>query len=293
MINSALTSTDSGQRLKNIVTVLSRDIGPRCYTQREQLEKAAVFIEKKFQACGLEPERQSYNAKNNEYHNIFSVVKGTGSSDEIIVIGAHYDTVYGTPGADDNASGIAGMLELARLASENPPSSNIIFAAFTLEEPPFFRTRHMGSYVFAENLYKKNTRVKGMISLEMIGYYSETKGSQYYPLPLFRWFYPNSGNYIAFVGNFRSKTFTNRFSTIFRNISSVHVESLNATSLVPGIDFSDHLSFWRFNYPAFMITDTAFYRNPHYHAPSDTAETLDYEKMSEVVLGIYNTLRNI
>ena len=151
----------------------------------------------------------------------------------------------------------------------------------------------MGSYVFAENLYKNNIRIKGMISLEMIGYYSEAKGSQYYPLPLFRWFYPDSGNYIAFVGNFRSKAFTDRFSTIFRNISSVPVESLNAISLVPGIDFSDHLSFWRFNYPAFMITDTAFYRNPNYHAPSDTAETLDYDKMSALIAGMYGTLRKI
>lgn len=279
--------------LRDTVRFLAGTIGSRCYAEIENLEKAASFIEKGFKARGLEPERQSYNARGNEYHNIFSTVRGTGPSDEIIVIGAHYDTVHGTPGADDNASGIAGMLELARLAAENPCPSTIAFAAFTLEEPPFFRTDKMGSYVFAGHLHRKNTRLKGMISLEMIGYYSEAKGSQYYPIPLFRWIYPNSGNYIAFVGNFRSKAFTDRFSSVFRNSSSLQVESLNAVSLVPGVDFSDHLSFWRFHYPAFMITDTAFYRNPHYHAPSDTAESLDYEKMAELIIGISKTLKQI
>ncbi len=199
----------------------------------------------------------------------------------------------GTPGADDNASGIAGMLELARLVNENPAFHNVNFVAFALEEPPFFRTRNMGSYVFAESLYNKGIKVKGMVSLEMIGYYSDKKGSQFYPLPIFRWIYPNVGNYIAFVGNLRSGSFTRRFKKIFKNCSSMPCESLNSVSIIPGIDFSDHLSFWHFDYPAFMITDTAFYRNPNYHNLGDTSETLDYEKTAELVLGIYKTIEQI
>lgn len=288
------TNTDGlAQRLKQIVSALSLDIGPRCYTQRERLAKAAEFIENQMNSYGLAPERQFFLVNGMEYSNVYTEVKGTESTNEIIVIGAHYDTVCETPGADDNASGIAGMLETARLIAESPAVHTILFAAFTLEEPPFFRTRQMGSYIFAEYLHKRNTNIKGMISLEMIGYFTEKEGSQYYPMPLFRWFYPDSGNYIAFVGNLRSRNFANRFTKLFKSFSSVQVESLNATSLVPGIDFSDHLSFWRFDYPAFMITDTAFYRNPHYHAPSDTPETLNYEKMSQIVLGIHNTLRQI
>ncbi|MEW6109849.1 MAG: M28 family peptidase [Nitrospirota bacterium] len=276
--------------LSKIVSVLAGDIGSRSHAETENLEKAACFIEDQFKSRGLVPERQTFNLKGNDYHNIFSEVEGTGASDEILVIGAHYDTVGGSPGADDNASGIAGMLELSRLIAKAPAPYTVKFAAFTLEEPPFFRTKHMGSFIFASSMYKKNIKVKGMISLEMIGYFNKEKGAQYYPFPAFRWFYPNVGDYIAFVGNLRSKSFTNKFVRIFKDVSSIPVESLNALSLIPGVDFSDHLSFWRFRYPAFMITDTAFYRNPYYHGPGDTADTLDYGKMSELVLGIYKTI---
>lgn len=287
------SSEETEQNLINTVNMLSGDIGSRSYTETKSLEKAAVFIEEQFRSYGCVPERQSFEINGNIYHNIFSEVKGTNPSEGIIVIGAHYDTVYGTPGADDNASGIAGVLELSRLFSKEPAQHTINFVAFTLEEPPFFRTRHMGSYIFAESLKRKNIKVKGMIALEMIGYFSNEKGAQYYPVPMFRWFYPKIGNFIAFVGNFHSRSFTNRFADKFRSASSMHFESLIGVSLVPGIDFSDHLSFWRFDYPAFMITDTAFYRNPNYHDPGDTADTLDYEKMAELVIGIYNTVRQI
>ncbi|MDA8214996.1 MAG: M28 family peptidase, partial [Nitrospiraceae bacterium] len=210
-----------------------------------------------------------------------------------LVIGAHYDTVTGTPGADDNASGIAGIIELARLTVSKPLQRTVRFVAFTLEEPPIFMTKHMGSYIYAKSLKDEGIKVYGMISLEMLGYYSNRKGSQYYPFPIFKWFYPDKGNFIAFVGNLSSRSFTMRVKKLFKSVSAMPVESLNAVSIIPGVNFSDHLNFWEFGYSAFMITDTAFYRNPNYHAPGDIAETLDYDRMTELVIGLYKAIGSL
>jgi Zn-dependent M28 family amino/carboxypeptidase len=205
-------------------------------------------------------------------------------------MGAHYDTIPDTPGADDNASGVAGVLELARLAVLEPSSKTVRFVAFTLEEPPLFRTRHMGSYVYAKSLKKEKVKVKGMISLEMIGYYCDRKGCQYYPFSFFKWFYPNKGDFIAFVGNVSSKAFTKRVKDAFMQASTLPVESLNTVSIVPGIDFSDHSSFWKFGFPAFMVTDTAFFRNPYYHSAGDIANTLDFKRMALLIYGLKSAL---
>lgn len=276
--------------LKSHVKHLSEDIGTRTYQETEKLNKAADYIEEKFRSYRCNVKRQSFKAENKTYYNIEAEVKGTSEGKGIIVIGAHYDTAWGTPGADDNASGVAGLLELSRLTSEKPLPLTVRFVAFALEEPPFFRTRNMGSYVYAEGLKNEGANVKGMVALEMLGYFCDKKGCQYYPLPFFRWFYPDRGNFLAFVGNIRSRQFTLKMKKAFQKSSSLPVESLNTISLVPGVDLSDHLSFWRFGYPAFMITDTAFYRNPHYHGYGDRADTLDYKRMAEFVKGLYNAL---
>lgn len=278
------------ENLEVTVRFLSEKIGPRSYQDLEKLERAAHYIEEKFFFHRCEIKRQTFKYRGNNYHNIIGEIKGKGRRDEILIIGAHYDTVHGTPGADDNASGVAGLLELARLTSLKPPSRIIRFVAFTLEEPPLFKTRHMGSYIYAKSLKKEKARVEGMISLEMIGYFCERKGCQYYPFPFFKWFYPEEGNFIAFVGNIASKAFTKRIKDEFKKASTLPVESINTVSLVPGVDFSDHSSFWSFGYPAFMITDTAFYRNPHYHSASDTANTLDYKRMALLVHGLKSVL---
>ena len=279
--------------LKSHVIFLSEKIGERNYLDTEKLDKAADYIEEKFHSYKCDVKRQSFKAENKTYYNIEAEVKGTSDKDKIIVIGAHYDTVIGTPGADDNASGVAGILELARLVSEKPLPYTIRLVAFALEEPPFFRTKNMGSYVYAESLKKEGLKIEGMVSLEMIGYFCDKDGCQYYPLPFFRWFYPKKGNFLSFVGDIGSRKFTLKMKKAFQKSSSLPVESLNTISLVPGVDLSDHLSFWRFGYPAFMITDTAFYRNPHYHAHSDTAEKLDYKKMAEFVEGLYKALEAV
>jgi len=271
--------------LEATVRFLSEKIGPRSYADIEELNNSADYIEETLSSYGCNVKRQSFTCMENTYHNIIGEVRGHGDS-EILVIGAHYDTVPGSPGADDNASGIAGLLELARLAAENPASRTVCFAAFTLEEPPFFRTKHMGSYVYAKSLKENNVKVEGMVSLEMIGYYCEKKGCQYYPFSFFKWFYPEKGNFIAFAGNISSKNFTRRVKHAFQKTSVLPVASLNTVSLVPGVDFSDHSSFWDFDYQAFMITDTAFYRNPNYHTAGDTADTLDYKRMALLISGL-------
>jgi Zn-dependent M28 family amino/carboxypeptidase len=289
-------STDDMDNIKEIeanlettVRFLSEEIGPRSYAHLEQLNKSADYVEERLTSCGCNVKRQSFTCMENTYHNIIGEVRGAKDS-EILVIGAHYDTVPGTPGADDNASGIAGLLELARLAAGNSLSRTICFAAFTLEEPPFFKTRHMGSHVYAKSLHENKVNVTGMISLEMIGYYCDKKGCQYYPFSFFKWFYPETGNFIAFVGNVSSKDYTRSVKHAFQKAVALPVVSLNTVSLVPGIDFSDHSSFWNFEYPAFMITDTAFYRNPNYHTAGDTTDTLDYKRMALLVSGLKSAL---
>ncbi len=278
--------------LIDTVSYLSEGIGQRSYLDIERLNIAADFIEKKLISFGCATERQPFNYRNNLYYNIIGEVEGIEKADKgILVIGAHYDTVIGTPGADDNASGIAGMLELARLAAAKPFRRTVRFVAFCLEEPPVYMTKNMGSYIHAKSLSDAKTDVYGMISLEMLGYYSDYNQSQYYPNHLFNYFYPDKGNFIAFVGNISSMRFTERVKSNFKAASSFPVESLNSVSIIPGVDFSDHRNFWKFGYPAFMITDTGFYRNPNYHESGDTASTLNYDLMAELVSGICKALK--
>ncbi len=282
------------KNLTDIVHYLSDTIGQRSYLDVEKLNMTAQYIEDRLVSYGCSTVRQPFNYRGNVYYNIIGEVKGAQRSDKgILIVGAHYDTVIGTPGADDNASGIGGMIELARLTALEPLGKTIRFAAFCLEEPPAYMTKNMGSYVYAKSLYESKTDVYGMISLEMLGYFSDLKNSQYYPNHIFRYFYPDRANFIAFVGNIASLWFTKRVKNNFMAVSSFPVESLNSISVIPGVDFSDHRNFWKFGYPAFMITDTAFYRNPNYHELGDTASTLNYDLMAELVLGIYKALKTL
>lgn len=280
------------RNLIEIVSKLSESIGERSYLDVNKLNLTAQYIEEKLISCGCKTKRQFFEYSGNSYSNIIGEIKENKKTDKgTLIVGAHYDTVTGTPGADDNASGIACMIELARLAALEPYAINTSFVAFCLEEPPVFMTKNMGSYIYAESLYKSRAKVYGMISLEMLGYYSDKKDSQYYPNHLFQFFYPDKGNFIAFVGNISSMPFTKKIKRNFKASSRFPVESLNAVSVIPGVDFSDHRNFWKFGYPAFMITDTGFYRNPNYHAPGDTASTLNYDSMAEIVRGLHNAFK--
>jgi Zn-dependent M28 family amino/carboxypeptidase len=273
------------------VQFLAGTIGQRSWKDLDKLAASAEFIESRMQASGCTTEQQHFPFRDNTYTNIITKITGTDPDcHEILVVGAHYDSCEGTPGADDNASGIAGLLELARLTKEKPLRRTVRYVAYCLEEPPAYGTRHMGSYVHAESLHDEGAKVFGMISLEMLGYYRDEKGSQYYPSSLFRPFYPDTGNFIAFVGNFSSQKFSNSVKSAFTSVSSFPIESLYGFSIIPGVDFSDHRNYWKFAYPAFMITDTSFYRNPNYHDSGDLPDTLDYDRMTLLTKALHETL---
>ncbi len=275
------------ERLKKHVQKLSGDIGDRSVFEYGKLEAAAKYIEKQFNQAGYKTQSQSFEVYGKKVRNIIAEKKGSDKNADVIVVGAHYDTCFNI-GADDNASGIAGIIELAREFSKKSPKNTFRFVAFVNEEPPFLKTDNMGSWVYAKELKKSGTPVSGAIILEMIGYFTDKPFSQRYP-PLLGVFYPNRGNYIAAVGNWRSRKFLSKAVAGFKKGTAFPVESLTIGS-VPGADLSDHWSFWREGYRAIMFTDTAFYRNPHYHKDSDVWETLDYGRMSYVLKGVASSL---
>jgi len=280
---------DVEENLKRYVYTLSSEIGSRGYRD-EGLEQAGCFIASEWERDGYQVLYQQYKAYERVYKNIYIEIKGEGSPERILIVGAHYDTVTDCPGADDNASGVAAILALSRLLKHNHPKHTIRLVVFPLEEPPSFYTRRMGSYQYARSLHEEGKQLIGMICLESIGYFSDNKESQHFPMPFFRWFYPAVGNFIAFISNLHSRGFLNRFKSAFKMGTDIPCESISTLSIIPGIDFSDHRSFWRFGYNAIMVTDTAFYRNPNYHTPHDTAETLDYRRMTEVVKGVRSAI---
>jgi hypothetical protein len=278
--------------MKRTVLYFSTMSPPRNYNNIESLNKSANYILQEFVNYGRTPERQKFKVADNIYENIIVSV-GPKECNRLIV-GAHYDVWGNQPGADDNASGIAGLLEIARFAKihEQELPYRVDFVAYTLEEPPFFSTTNMGSFVHARFLHENNISVRGMICLEMIGFFSGKKNSQGYPLSFMRLFYPSTGSFIGVVSNYGSSSLSKQLSQHLK-ATSIQVKELKAPSFITGIDFSDHRNYWKFGYEAVMITDTAFYRNPNYHEPSDTFDTLDFSRMKEVVNGICWSLMNM
>ncbi len=254
----------------------------------ETLDKAAAHIAAAFAATGCKVKEQPFMIDHIEYRN---VACSFGPEDAPrVVIGAHYDVAGdANPGADDNASGVAGVLELARMigAAQSSLPHRVDLVAFTLEEPPYFRSEEMGSYVYARGLREAEVSVKLMVSAEMIGYFSDDPGSQSFPLGFLSWFYPETGNFIAVVGSALERSLVGRTKELMSLGPELPVYSINAPGFVPGIDLSDHWSFWQHGFPAVMVTDTAFFRNPNYHRPTDSPETLDYRRMARTVDGLY------
>lgn len=286
--DSCLVNTPLAKSLKQHVYQLSHKIGDRNLFNYENLTQAARYVTETFESFGYNVEFQEFNVLNKKVNNIIASKKGINMPEEIIIVGAHYDTCF-NPGADDNASAVAGLLELANLMSDRQTDCSIKFIAFVNEEPPFFKTEEMGSRVYARKSKKEEKKVRAVIILEMIGYYSERPYSQRYPLML-GLFFPNKANFIAAVGNPFSRGLVRRVTTSFKNKTKFPMESVVIPSFIPGVDFSDHWSFWEEGYPAVMITDTAFYRNPYYHSSKDTYEKLDYDNMAELVNGLSGVL---
>lgn len=253
----------------------------------EQLNQTADYIKSIFSEYSDSIFVQEYDVKDKIYKNVIASF-GIENSKRII-IGAHYDVCEDQEGADDNASGVVGLLELARLLKGQKLNYRIDLVAYSLEEPPFFRTEYMGSYVYAKSLVENNVTVFGMISLEMIGYFKEEK-SQSYPVGILSLFYGNRGNYIAFIKKFGSGKFSRKFHKKFKAAKTIKTKKLTAPAFVTGIDYSDHLNYWKFGFSAFMITDTSFFRNPNYHEKTDTMETLNIPKMGQVIDGVFKSL---
>lgn len=274
--------------LKHTVAHLSQTIGIRDFRHYRNLGLAADDITRRFQESGYHVDVMTYEVNGREYRNIMAEVPGDHGRKPFIVVGAHYDTCD-NPGADDNASGVAGLLELARLLKGAHTDNRIQFVAFVNEEPPFFKTRDMGSFVYASRMKEQKQEIKAAIILESIGFYTQEKNVQRYP-PLLGFFYPNKGNFITVLGNFPSRKVLKKVVAGFKKSSGFPIESLIGPSLISGIDFSDNWSFWKNGYPAVMVTDTAFFRNKYYHTPRDLPETLNYENMAEVVSGLSNAV---
>ena len=279
-------TTDTAAYLRSIVTELAGEIGARPHWDLPRLDRAAERIESRLAACGFSVLSQAFAYAGRTYRNLVAELAGTEAPQKVLVVGAHYDTVPDSPGADDNASGIAGLLGLARALAAEPLKKTVRLVAFALEEPPVYRSRNMGSYHYAGSLKRSGTEVQGMVCLEMIGYFTDHPGSQHYPLPFMNRAFPKTGDFIAMVGNRRSVEFTRRLADGFRSATDLPLSTLNAPAVVVGIDFSDHWSFGQFGYPALMVTDTSFYRNPNYHSPADLPGTLDYGRMAKVVAGL-------
>jgi Zn-dependent M28 family amino/carboxypeptidase len=271
--------------LERHVRILSATLHPRSYENAANLAAAADYVLAEFAAAGARTDVQKFSVDGREYRNV--IARFGPAQGPLLVIGAHYDSCCDTPGADDNASGVAGLIELARALAATPPEQSVELVAFTLEEPPFFRTDDMGSFRHAQALARERREVRLMLSLEMIGFFRDTPGSQQYPMGVLKLLYPEQGDFIALVGGYRDFGAMRRVKALFKGAATLPAVSINAPSLVQGVDFSDHASYWRFEMPAIMITDTAFLRNPNYHQISDTAGTLDYVRMAQVARGVY------
>ncbi len=270
---------------------LAEVIGERNLWRYPALQAAADHIFDSFQSCGYAPATQEFRVEGKSVRNIEVRLPGTGQS-SALVVGAHYDTVPGSPGANDNATGVAAVLELARLLKHFHPKREIRFVAFVNEEQPFFATEGMGSWRYAKRCASRGERVSAMLSLETIGHYSDEPGTQHYPFP-FGLFYPTRGNFIAFVGNLRSGMLVRKVVESFRHHARFPSEAVAAPGWMTGIGWSDHWAFWKAGYPAVMVTDTALFRYAEYHTRADTQEVVDVERMTRVVHGLAGVIREL
>jgi Zn-dependent M28 family amino/carboxypeptidase len=292
-------------RLAAHVRQLSESLYPRSFDHPEKLNAAASYIAEEFRKTGARVEEQYFTAQS-KYRNI--IARFGPDTGPLIIVGAHYDS-YGdasrgakfpsgfdrethTPGADDNASGVAGLIELAHLLNRTAPRASVELVAFSLEEQPNFSSESIGSVWHAKSLRASGRVVLLMISLEMIGYFSDLPGSQGYPFAAFELIYPTRGNFIGIVGRFQDWSATRKVKAAMSGATDLPVYSMNGLRAIPGVNRSDHASYWNEGFPALMITDTAFYRNPHYHRSGDTTNTLDFSRMAKVVQGVFETVRN-
>jgi Zn-dependent M28 family amino/carboxypeptidase len=281
----------SPARLEAHVRMLAESFVPRDEKHPENLDRAADYIRQEFEKAGGAVSEQPFDVNRRTYKNV--IARFGPDTGERIVVGAHYDAAGEYPAADDNASGVAALIELAYLLRQAELPLRVELVAYSLEEPPYFRGPQMGSAIHANSLRQQEVAVRLMISVEMIGYFSDAPNSQQLPGFLLNPFYPSRGNFIAIVGKLGQGSHTRRVKRAMLGASPLPVYSINAPGIIPGIDFSDHLNYWNAGYDALLITDTSFYRNRNYHTPQDKPETLDYQRMAMAVQGIYAAILEV
>ncbi len=296
--------------LRRHVEKLAREMGERNMIHYTALSEAADYVQHSFEQ-GFEQagygnvERQTYDVAPRSIFglskvpeqplacaNLIAEIAGSEKAEEIVVVGAHYDSVEGSPGANDNATGIAAVLALARSFAGNRSGRTLRFVAFVNEEPPYFQTASMGSLVYARRCKQRQENVVAMLSIETIGYYSDELGSQNYPVP-FGFFYPSTGDFAAVVGDTSSRRLVRKVIRSFRESTRFPSEGAATFGSLPGVDWSDHWSFWQAGYPGAMVTDTAPFRYPHYHAASDTPDKIDYDRLARLVTGMENVIEEL
>jgi len=280
------------EQLTRHITMLAETIGERNILQYENLCQAAQYITNTFSKLGYQVNKQEYQVSKRAVQNIEIEITGCAQPNEIIVVGAHYDSVLNCPGANDNGSGIATILELARLLQGKACNKTLRLIAFVNEEPPFFYTSKMGSYVYAKQSRRRHENIKAMLSIETVGYYSDAAKSQHYPFPL-SYFYPSQGDFIAFVSNLSSRKLLRQVIASFREHCQFPSEGAAIPAWITGVSWSDQWAFWRHGYPAMMITDTALFRYPYYHTEKDTPDKIDYQRLARVVSGLMTVIVNL
>jgi Zn-dependent M28 family amino/carboxypeptidase len=280
------------ERLRTHIDYLAGTLGERSVRRPEALQAAADYIARSWAEQGYEVVEQTYEAAGVPCRNLEVTRRGRERPDEILLVGAHYDTVAGSPGANDNGSGVAALLEIARTFAVADPARSLRFVAFVNEEPPFFMTREQGSMVYAQGARARGDDIRLMVALETMGYYDERPGSQDYP-PLFRYFHPDRGSFLGLVSDLASRRALKRLVGAFKAASDFPLEHSVAPRFVPGVAWSDHRSFWRHGYPAVMATDTAFYRYRYYHSPQDTPDKLTYPAFARATDGLARALATL
>lgn len=282
---------NSKERLYRDVAQLTGIQPARNYRNLEALEEAVRYIKGELEGLDCEVQEQPFKVDGRTYKNVVALFKGS-SSTERIVVGAHYDVCGDQPGADDNASGVAGLLETARLLHEHEPllQHDVELVAYCLEEPPYFASEDMGSAVHARKLHEQKVKVRAMICYEMIGYFSDEPDSQKFPDPELARLYPHTGNFIVVVGKTGQEAYTQQVRDLMRQHTDIDVQSVNLPAGFGLVGLSDHRNYWTYGINAIMINDSSFLRNPHYHQTSDTIDTLDFDRMAAVVKGVYGAL---
>lgn len=283
---------DVSAKVRTHVQMLGETIGERNVFKPAALNQAVDYISGELTSMGLEVQTQTYAADDVQVQNLWTTVKGHGREEEIVVVGAHYDSVRGAPGANDNGTGVAAVIEIARMLKDSRPARTVRLVFFVNEEPPFFHTDLMGSVVYARACKARGDRIVAMLTPETIGCYSDERHSQRYPPP-FNLFYPSEGNFIGFVGDASARSLVKKCVGSFRKHTMFPCEGVALPDFITGVGWSDHWSFSREGYPALMITDTAPFRYEHYHTPDDTPDKIDYDRTARVVAGIGRVVKEL